>query len=462
MEQTAAPRAELVVSATIAVRARAQASAFASVLACNATEFIDELHRMAELNPALVVRLRRTCGRCGGSQVGGLCRCQVTPADINQLGSATGETLRQTLLELATTDDQRAVLLALSPHGMLDDEADRELSAKGISGARLTQAIVSLRATGPSALASRTSSELLLGQLLDLDVDAATIATAVRLFGELLEPFIAGNDELLARELQRTQDEIRDLRELFRTRLRPGLQLDDGGPTLWQSPPSAVRDGSASEVSDLSVDVVFQVDGDCVTVAVTEFHDVEVHVDPAWTKALAGFSVRSDERATDPLRTPLRSRTSKTTNDERRQLLAQHEAASRIVRAVSSRAQLLNMVATALAGHHRESWVNGRSAHAVITRRAVADEIGVHESTVSRVVRNRLARLPTGAVVPLGSLFLVDTAAKISTWSVLTDHPELSDYGVACELAKRGVRVARRTVTKYRHELRRAGSLAEG
>jgi RNA polymerase sigma-54 factor len=101
-----------------------------------------------------------------------------------------------------------------------------------------------------------------------------------------------------------------------------------------------------------------------------------------------------------------------------------------------------------------------------MTLRQVADEVGVHESTVSRATSNKYAQTPRG-LYPLKFFFASGVedfhGASVSSQSVKSHLKELidaenafrplSDQKLMELLAKRGIVVSRRTVAKYREEL---------
>jgi RNA polymerase sigma-54 factor len=99
--------------------------------------------------------------------------------------------------------------------------------------------------------------------------------------------------------------------------------------------------------------------------------------------------------------------------------------------------------------------------------REIADEVGLHESTVSRVTNNKFMATPIG-VFELKYFFsrAMATAnggacSATAIRGLIKDMIEaedatapLSDAEIARQLAQQGLVVARRTVTKYRQLLR--------
>ena len=94
-----------------------------------------------------------------------------------------------------------------------------------------------------------------------------------------------------------------------------------------------------------------------------------------------------------------------------------------------------------------------------LSNKEIADEIGVHPSTVSRILRNKYIDTPKG-VMPLKSLLLTSVSKtrdisatqlmKIIKDIVDSENKPKSDKKIAIELNKRGFSLARRTITKYR------------
>ena len=94
-----------------------------------------------------------------------------------------------------------------------------------------------------------------------------------------------------------------------------------------------------------------------------------------------------------------------------------------------------------------------------LNNKEIANEIGVHPSTISRILRYKYIETPKG-VIPLKSL-LVSSVSKIRDISdlqlmkliediVSAEKKPKSDKKIAIELNKKGYGLARRTISKYR------------
>ena len=102
-----------------------------------------------------------------------------------------------------------------------------------------------------------------------------------------------------------------------------------------------------------------------------------------------------------------------------------------------------------------------------LSNKNLSDELGLHPSTISRILRSKYIDTPKG-IIPLKSL-LVSSVSKtrdvtpIQLMQLIKSiiHEERkpkSDNKIALELNKRGFNLARRTITKYRKKLNIASS----
>jgi len=102
-----------------------------------------------------------------------------------------------------------------------------------------------------------------------------------------------------------------------------------------------------------------------------------------------------------------------------------------------------------------------------LSNKSLSDELGLHPSTVSRILRSKYIDTPKG-IMPLKSL-LVSSVSKTRDVTPLqlmqliesiieNEKKPKSDNKIAIELNKRGFNLARRTITKYRKKLNIASS----
>lgn len=151
-------------------------------------------------------------------------------------------------------------------------------------------------------------------------------------------------------------------------------------------------------------------------------------------------------------------------------------SASWLERSLEQRAQTILKVTTEIVRQQDAFLVQGVRALKPMTMRMVADEIGMHESTISRVASNKYVMTPRG-LFELRFFFTVAlpaTAGAIdgeahSSQAVRqrirdmidAETPEavLSDDAIVERLTNDGVDIARRTVAKYREQMGLASSV---
>lgn len=127
------------------------------------------------------------------------------------------------------------------------------------------------------------------------------------------------------------------------------------------------------------------------------------------------------------------------------------EQANLLVKCLAQRNHTMVRLMQILAVLQRK-FITGGDAHLKpITRASIADELGVHESTVSRAVSGKSVQLPSGKIVPLAQFFDRSLHIRTALKKIIKDEPKpLSDTKLANMLEKQGFSVARRTVAKYR------------
>lgn len=141
-------------------------------------------------------------------------------------------------------------------------------------------------------------------------------------------------------------------------------------------------------------------------------------------------------------------------------------AAQWLIQAIEQRRQTMLKVMHYIVDKQRDFFEKGDTGLRPLTLREVADAIGMHESTISRVTNEKFAQTPRG-VFPLKHFFSSglkstdgDDVSARSVKSTLqklvaAEDPKapLSDEAIVKLLAKDGLKIARRTVAKYRDEL---------
>ncbi len=137
-----------------------------------------------------------------------------------------------------------------------------------------------------------------------------------------------------------------------------------------------------------------------------------------------------------------------------------------LMKSLDQRQRTIYKVAESILRQQRGFFDHGIEELRPMVLRDVADDIGMHESTVSRVVSNKYIHTPRG-LYPMKFFFHsgidCDRGGEISSLTVkrklrhLIDDEDgrkpLSDSALTRQLQGEGINIARRTVAKYRDEL---------
>jgi RNA polymerase sigma-54 factor len=144
------------------------------------------------------------------------------------------------------------------------------------------------------------------------------------------------------------------------------------------------------------------------------------------------------------------------------------ESARRLSEAIEQRKSTLHRISGKLVEIQKDFLENGISHLKPLKMQEVADEVGVHVSTVSRAISDKFIQTPRG-VFPMKFFFTggaktADGVEEQSTRAIKQQLSELiakedpqnplSDADVVKEFESRGLSIARRTVTKYRKAMR--------
>jgi RNA polymerase sigma-54 factor len=154
-------------------------------------------------------------------------------------------------------------------------------------------------------------------------------------------------------------------------------------------------------------------------------------------------------------------------SDTREYLEEKFRSAIWLMKSVEQRRQTLLRVTKSLCKFQHEFLDKGIAYLKPLVLKDVADDIGMHESTVSRVTTNKYVYTPQG-VFELKFFFHSglesldgDAMSSISVKDIIrkavaAEDPRkpLTDQQLMALLEAKSVRIARRTIAKYRHELR--------
>ena len=137
-----------------------------------------------------------------------------------------------------------------------------------------------------------------------------------------------------------------------------------------------------------------------------------------------------------------------------------------LIRSIEQRKQTIFNVAVAIVHYQIDFFENGEKYIKTLTLKQIADELGIHESTVSRAINGKYMQSPRG-VYELKYFFSSGVAVSSgeglssnSVKSIIRDMIDaedtkkpLSDQDMVEMLREKGIEISRRTVAKYRESM---------
>lgn len=148
------------------------------------------------------------------------------------------------------------------------------------------------------------------------------------------------------------------------------------------------------------------------------------------------------------------------------QLTAQLQEAKWLIRNVQQRFDTILRVSEAIVARQQQFFELGEVGMRPLVLRDIADELGLHESTISRVTTQKFLLCPRGIFELkyfFGSALETDSGGECSATAIKArlrllignEDPKkpLSDSALADMLGAEGIQVARRTVAKYREAM---------
>ncbi|MSQ67698.1 MAG: RNA polymerase factor sigma-54 [Gammaproteobacteria bacterium] len=281
-----------------------------------------------------------------------------------------------------------------------------------------------VQALDPAGIAARDLKECLLLQLQQLPADTPWLAEAQAICERHLAALGGREFAAVMRRTKLTQEELRQVMSLIQTlNPKPGAQFSDAAPE-YLIPDVFVRKSRARWKVELNPDSV-----------------PHVRVNSQYANLIR----RADNGADNTtLKTHL-------------------QEAKWFIKSLQSRSETLLKVAVAIVERQQAFLEFGDEGMKPLVLHDIADALGMHESTISRVTTRKYLHTPRGTyelkyffsshvTTSIGgeaSSTAIRALIKKLIASEASDKP-LSDSVIAGVLLKQGINVARRTVAKYR------------
>jgi RNA polymerase sigma-54 factor len=368
-----------------------------------------------------------------------------------------GETLTEHLLfQLETADIHshckergRYIIEALDENGYLTMSPEEIAVNLGTTTEKVMKTIDVIQGFDPAGVCARDLSECLLIQLEEMlceiskEVKDEKILEDYRLTEELirhhLEALAENRMGHISREMDIPVHRVQEIADIIRTlEPKPGRQFGAGQDHRYIIP-------------DLKVE---KVDGKYVVLLI-ESNTPRLMVGSYYGKLQK--EAEKDEELFRYLNKKLNS-------------------AIWLIRSIEQRKQTIFQVASAIVRYQQDFFDEGPKRLKTLTLKQIAEEVGVHESTVSRSINGKYMESPRG-VFELKYFFKSGVSRcdaspgqedNISSMGVKTfiqemvngEDPKnpLSDQSMVLALEEKGIHISRRTVAKYRDEMGIASS----
>ena len=360
---------------------------------------------------------------------------------ISEFADESGKTLRDHLLwqlemEHFTAREAvigEAIVDSINDDGYLTDELDGILDGidaePAVSYEEIERVLAKVQNLDPVGVGARSIGECVILQLRQLDHDTAGLDLAIRLASDHLDLVATRQHGELRRSLRTSEEELHSALALVKgCNPKPGLAV---------SP--AAAEYVVPDVFVRKVDKRWQVE-------ISPTGVPRLSVNQTYANLLRG----SGDHAV---------------------LKSQLQEARWLIRSLEIRNETLLKVATCIVSRQTGFLEHGDEHMKPMVLRDVAEEIGMHESTISRVTTNKYMHTPRGVFEfkyffssHLSSASGEDQSstsvrAKIRKYIAAENaRKPLSDSKIASLLAEEGIKVARRTVAKYREGMNIASS----
>ncbi|MEX0878478.1 MAG: RNA polymerase factor sigma-54 [Thermoanaerobaculia bacterium] len=318
--------------------------------------------------------------------------------------------------------------------GNIDEDGYLRVSREEIreahfeNDADVEAAIALVRSFDPAGVGAFDLPDCLLLQLRSLGIENALIETIIR---DHWPEFLNRQFAPLAKTLNVGLSEIQAAVEIIKNlEPKPGRKYSSER-TIYVEPDVFVR-----KIGD---DYVIQLSEDGLP---------KLRISSAYRKLLRGGNGAIGAEAANYLKDKMRS-------------------AIWLIKSLDQRQRTIYKVADSIVRHQRAFLDHGIEHLRPLVLRDVANDIGMHESTVSRVVSNKYIHTPRG-LLPMKYFFHsgIDSSSgdDVSSLSIKNKIARIvqdedarrphSDARIMQKLRAEGIQIARRTVAKYREELR--------
>ncbi|MGQ9688578.1 MAG: RNA polymerase factor sigma-54 [Desulfobaccales bacterium] len=334
-------------------------------------------------------------------------------------------TWQMRMAELSQADERIATLIIgnVDPQGYLRVSVEEIAEELGVEPAQVESVLRVVQGFDPTGVAARNLPECLLLQAKALGIDDPLV---VDIINRHLPNLANKNYQAIARDLKVSVEEV------FRA-----------GQIISELEPKPGRSFDVEEPAYINPDVFVHKVGDEYVITLNEDGLPKLRVSQFYLEAL-----RHPEKLSDSARAYIQKHL---------------DSALWFIRSIHQRQKTLYRVAESIVRFQSDFLDNGLSQLRPLTLRQVAEDVQMHESTISRVTTGKYMHTPQGLLdmkyffnsglnLALGDQIASESVKEKIRQIVQSENPEnpLSDQEIAEILRKDNVLIARRTVAKYR------------
>jgi RNA polymerase sigma-54 factor len=172
-------------------------------------------------------------------------------------------------------------------------------------------------------------------------------------------------------------------------------------------------------------------------------------------------------RISNYYKTLLGSGAASTSKESKNYIAEKVKNAEWFIKSLHQRQRTIYKVMESILKFQRDFFERGSAHLRPLILRDVAEDIGMHESTISRVTSNKYTHTPQGiyelkyffstAIPREGKEALAAESIKTRIRQLVQEEDKakpLSDSAIAAKLADQDIKIARRTVAKYREQMK--------
>ncbi|MBQ9015839.1 MAG: RNA polymerase factor sigma-54 [Firmicutes bacterium] len=320
----------------------------------------------------------------------------------------------------------RYIIESLDENGYLTVTVEEIAETLQAEHSQVEDALRLIQGMDPAGVGARDLRECLLIQLEALGLATDAFRTLVT---EHLEDLADNRLSVIARKVGASTEEVQQMVDVIRTlEPKPGRQFAGGEETKYIIP-----------------DVIIEKTESGFSITVNNNNTPQLKVSSYYRKLL--HQAKDDDQLSNYLSERVNS-------------------ALWLIRSIDQRKQTIYNVTEAIVRHQQDFFERGSKYMKTLTLRDIAEDVGIHESTVSRSINGKYLQCSYG-IFELRHFFSAGVKAEsgegVSSSSVKefireivgSEDPKkpFSDQAIVGKLSAKGFEISRRTVAKYRDEM---------